>query len=67
MLYVFSFLDAISMWLPALDSCLLAFEMIDIVCLGLVSLFPGFVTFRVERHSVAWPVFLIPGLLFSDR
>ena len=34
-------LAAVSVGLPALDSCLLAFGLIDVVCLGPVFLFPG--------------------------
>ena len=39
-------LAGVSVGLLALDSCLLAFGLIDVVCLGPVSLFPGLSPFR---------------------
>ena len=54
-------LAAVSVGFPALDSWLLAFGLIDVVCLGPVSLFPVLSPFGLIDVVCLWPVFLFPG------
>ena len=54
-------LTAVLVGLPALDSCLLVFGLVDVVCPGPVSLFPGLSPFVLIDVVCLGPVFPFPG------